>query len=155
MFRKEETMNREDKIFCFKGTHGSICIKEDDKVARKLLMILEGECMGVPNNIAAEKYGYCRQHYYTIVKSFKENGIEGLKEKPVGPKRKHIRTNEVINEIIRHRFLDPEASAAVIAQKIRQSGIKVSQRSVERTITERGLQKKTSFIKSGREAERG
>jgi arginine repressor len=49
----------------------------------------------------------------------------------------------VVTQIIRHRFLDPEASSDVIAQKLRQTGIKVSQRTVERTITEYGLQKKT------------
>lgn len=142
-------MDSKNDTICFKGTHGDICIKKDDKVARKLFMIIEGECMGVPNNKAAKKYGYCRQHYYITVNSFKENGIEGLEDKPFGPRSKHVRTEEVINRIIRYRFLDPDSSAAVITQKMRQSGFKVSQRSVERTITEYGLQKKTPY-KSGK-----
>lgn len=48
----------------------------------------------------------------------------------------------MVSQIIRLRFLDPKASAEVIAQKLRQTGVKVSVRSVERTITEYGLQKK-------------
>ena len=45
--------------------------------------------------------------------------------------------------MIRHRFLDPDASAEVIAQKLCQSGWEISIRSVQRVIEEFGLQKKT------------
>ena len=45
--------------------------------------------------------------------------------------------------MIRHRFLDPDASAEVIAQKLRQTGFAISTRSVQRVIDEYGLQKKT------------
>jgi len=146
-------MNLQNGSFCFTGTHGSLLIKEDDLVSRKFLMLLEGECMGVPDKEVAHRYGYSRQYYYVILKSFKSKGIEGLRNQRSGPKKKHVRTNEVINQIISHRFLDPNASSAVIAQKMRQSGVKISKRSVERTITEKGLQKKTPFIKSEREGE--
>ena len=44
--------------------------------------------------------------------------------------------------MIRHRFLDPEAPAEVIAQKLCQSGWEISIRSVQRVIEEFGLQKK-------------
>ena len=49
----------------------------------------------------------------------------------------------MIRLVIRHRFLDAEASAEVIAQKLRQQGNPISQRSVERIIADYGLQKKT------------
>jgi arginine repressor len=39
--------------------------------------------------------------------------------------------------------LDADASPAVIAQKLRQNGWAISQRSVERVMEEFGLQKKT------------
>jgi hypothetical protein len=45
--------------------------------------------------------------------------------------------------VIRHRFLDPDASAEVIAQKLRQCEWPISTRSVERVIEQFGLQKKT------------
>jgi hypothetical protein len=45
--------------------------------------------------------------------------------------------------VIRHRFLDPEASAQVIGQKLRQAGQPISTRSVERVLEDYGLQKKT------------
>ena len=48
-----------------------------------------------------------------------------------------------MRHVIRHRFLDPDASAAVIAQKLVQTGVVLSIRSVERIIQDYGLQKKT------------
>ena len=139
-----------NESICFTGSHGSLSIKSDDIVTKKILMIIEGECMGVCDRNAAKKYGYSRQHYYIILNSFKENGVAGLMNKQPGPKKNYVRTKKIVHQIIRHRFLDPDTSAAVIAQKMRQSGYNVSHRSVERTITEYGLQKKTPFIKSGK-----
>jgi hypothetical protein len=58
------------------------------------------------------------------------------------------RTAEVVRQVIRHRFMDLDASPEVIAQKLRQSGWKVSTRSVERIIAEYGIQKKTPRVPS-------
>ena len=72
----------------------------------------------------------------------------GLKSKPRGPKTLYRRTGELIRQVIRYRFLDPEASAEVIAQKLRQTGFVISIRSVERVIADYGLQKKTLPVPS-------
>jgi hypothetical protein len=56
--------------------------------------------------------------------------------------RNYRRTDEVVRQVIRHRFLDPEISPEVIAQKLGQTGYSISTRSVERTIADFGLQKK-------------
>ena len=115
-------------------------------------MLVEGECTGVIDSEAARKYGYSRQHYYVVLDSFNSKGTEGFVDQRTGPKRNHVRTDEIVNQIIRHRFLDPDASAEVIAQKMRQSGFKVSQRSVERTVTEYGLQKKLHLLNPGKKS---
>ena len=39
-----------------------------------------------------------------------------------GPKSNYVRTDEVERQVIRHRFLDPDASVDIIAQKLRQAG---------------------------------
>ena len=70
-----------------------------------------------------------------------KDGSQGLIDKKTGSDKKTVRTKEVVNQIIRLRFLDPIASAPVLAQKLTQTGYKISQRSVERTITEFGLKK--------------
>lgn len=116
-------------------------IDEDDHLCKKLAMLIEGQCtIGV--QAAIKKYGYSEQHYYQLLQQYNQNGAEGLINKKRGSNKQPVRTKEIVNQIIRNRFLDPFASAGVIAQKLAQAGYKVSKRSVERTITEYGLQKK-------------
>lgn len=117
-------------------------IRYDDKASLKFLMLIEGTYgRGVKESI--KKYGYTEQRYYQLKKQFIKEGFEALVDGKRGPRNKHVRKELVEMQIIRMRFIDPEASAAVIAQKINQMGIKISRRSVERTITQYGLQKKT------------
>lgn len=117
-------------------------VKQDDKASLKILMLVEGTYgIGVKKSI--EKYGYTEQRYYQLKNEFKESGFEALIDKKRGPRNNHARKKHINMQIIRMRFLDPKASAAVIAQKLNQMGFKISRRSVERTITEYGLQKKT------------
>lgn len=143
----DETGNN---ILQIEGPAGTLPIKADDKLTRQLAMLFEGKCLGLGPTQAARKYGYSKQRYFQVLNAFLEGGSRALIPQKTGPKSSHVRTEEVITEIIRHRFLDPDASAAVIAQKIRQTGTKVSQRSVERTLAERGLQKKTLPLSSQR-----
>ena len=124
-----------------------IKITSDDPVAWKLSMLFEaGVSSGERIEDIARNYGYTREHFYVIKKAFEEKGSNGLADKPKGPKSNYRRTDEIKKQIIRHRFLDPEASCEVIAQKMKQEGKFISQRSVERTINEYGLQKK-GYIK--------
>jgi len=117
-------------------------IKSDDSASRKFLMLVEGAFgQGVKKSI--NKYGYTEQRYYQLLSKFKEHGMEALIDKKRGPKQNTVRSDRVIHQVIRHRFLDPRANSEVIAQKLNQQGIKISKRSVERTIQEYGLQKKT------------
>jgi hypothetical protein len=117
-------------------------IQDDDKATRKLLMLIEGTFgIGVQKSIA--KYGYSEQRYYQLKKAFLECGSQALVDQKTGPKTNTVRTDKVEKQIIRLRFLNPQDSAEVITQKLNQMGLAISQRSVERTITTYGLQKKT------------
>jgi len=125
----------------------NLSVSPEDPVAWKFAMLFEaaqsntgkiGDC--------AREYGYTREHFYSVKRAYELSGTPGLIDKPTGPKTNYVRTDLVKKQIIRHRFLDPEASSGVITQKMQQSGISVSQRSVERTIKEYGLQKK-GYIK--------
>jgi len=122
---------------------GKLNIREDDKVARKLLMLVEGT-FGIGVGKALEKYGYTEPRFYQLKKEFLENGSDALADRKRGPKTNSVRKENVDMLIIRMKFRDPDCSARVIAQKLNQSGTKISLRSVERTITQYGLQKKTS-----------
>ena len=132
-------MEEKINIACENGKIFSI--DPNDKLAVKFAMLLEGQCtIGVKE--AIEKYGYSEQRYYQLYKLFKQGGTTALIDQKRGSTKNSVRTKEIIRQIIRMRFLDPRASAGVISQKLSQIGYKVSKRSVERTITEYGLQKK-------------
>ncbi len=128
------------------GEHGALRVLRDDEVSRKLAMLIEGECEGLGPSGAARKHGFSKQRYHQLRDAFEQGGAQALASKPRGPKRNYRRTDEVVRQVIRHRFLDPEASADVIAQKLRQTGLPISTRSVERVIADYGLQKKTLSV---------
>ena len=116
-------------------------IDEKDSLCKKLSMLIEGHCtIGVKE--AIKKYGYTEQRYYQLLNQYNQGGAGALTDKKRGSDKQPVRTREAVNQIIRLRFLDPFSSAGVIAQKLKQIGYNVSKRSVERTITDYGLQKK-------------
>jgi len=116
-------------------------VDDQDSLAIKLAMLIEGQCtIGVKATI--KKYGYTEQRYYQLLKDYQQGGSQALIDKKPGSDKQPVRTGDAVNQIIRLRFLDPFTSAGVISQKLSQIGYKVSKRSVERTITEYGLQKK-------------
>src|SRR2546426_403537 len=127
----------------FVGPGGSLPIDQDDEVSLKLAMLIEGECGRLGPTPVATKFGFSRQRYFQLRKAFLAEGARGLISLPRGPKTNYRRSDEVVCQTIRHRFLDPEASSEVIAQKLRQSGFAISKRSVDRVFAQFGLQKKT------------
>jgi transposase len=125
------------------GTAGELIVPPGDEITPRLIMLLEGECEGLGAADAARKYGLTRQRYYQMLNSFKNGGALALQPQKRGPKTNYVRTDEVERQVIRHRFLDPDASVDVVAQKLRQAGFPISTRSVERVVEKYGLQKKT------------
>jgi hypothetical protein len=125
------------------GPAGELPVRPDDIGVSRLAMLIEGQCEGVGAVSAAEKFGLSKQRYFQLLKLYHAQGSAGLQAHKPGPKSNHVRTDEVVRQIIRHRFLDPDATVEVIAQKLNQAGFSVSIRSVARVIEEYGLQKKT------------
>jgi hypothetical protein len=134
------------------GPAGSLTIAPDDALARRFLMLMEGQCLEEDIGTVAQKYGYCRQRYYQLLDAFKQGGVPALQPKKTGPKTHYRRTDQAVRQVLRHLFLDPEASPAVVAQKLRQSHLAISLRSVQRVIADYGLQKKTLRPQSRQEA---
>ena len=133
---------------CLIGDAGLLQVPDDDEITRKLSMLIEGECEGLGPSQAAKKFEFSKQRYFQVRATFCQHGANGLLSRKRGPKTNYRRTHEVTRQVIRHRFLDPDASAEVIAQKLRQCGLTISTRSVERIIEQFGLQKKTSSLSS-------
>ena len=130
------------------GPSGELVIRPDDIAVQRFVMLIEGQCEGLGAARAAAKLKLSKQRYFQLLKSYQEHGIAGLEPRKPGPKRNYVRTDEVVRQVIRHRFLDPDASVEVIAQKLCQSGLAISARSVDRVIEEYGLQKKTLSLPS-------
>jgi len=125
------------------GPAGSLPLASTDVLAHRFLMLVEGQCLEDSIAATAQKYGYCRQRYYQLLQDFQEGGLQALQPHKTGPKSNYRRTQQAVLQVMRHRFLDPDASADVIAQKLRQTHFPISLRSVHRTIADLGLQKKT------------
>src|SRR5512141_905755 len=101
------------------GPVGTLEVLPEDEITHKLLMLIEGECQGLGPSAAARKFGFSKQRYFQLRKAYAELGAAGLFSHKRGPKSNYRRSDEVVRQIIRHRFLDPQASAEVIAQKLR------------------------------------
>src|SRR6516162_4298891 len=93
------------------GPSGSIILADDDEITRKLAMLFEGQCEGLGPTQAARKFGYTKQRYFQLLEHFEAQGALALQSKARGPKSNYRRTEEMVRQIIRHRFLDPDASA--------------------------------------------
>jgi transposase len=138
----------DDETVRLQGPAGSLSVPAGDEITLKLAMLFEGECEGLGPVAAARKFGYSRQRYHQLLQTYRKQGALGLLSRQRGPKTHYRRTEAVVRQVIRHRFLDPDASAAVIAQKLQQAGCTLSMRSVERIIAAYGLQKKTLGLSS-------
>lgn len=125
------------------GEGGLLSVRADDEITRKLAMLIEGECQGLGPSQAAQKFGFSKQRYFQLRAAFAQHGALALQSQKRGPKTRYRRTAEVVRQVIRYRFLDPEASAEVIAQRLCQGGWTISVRSVQRVVEDFGLQKKT------------
>jgi transposase len=131
------------------GPAGELPVLADDHVVSRLVMLIEGQCEGLGAAKAAEKLDLSKQRYYQLLKLYYAHGSAGLQGHKPGPKRNYVRSDEVVRQIIRQRFLDPDATVDVIAQKLRQAGFAISTRSIVRVIEEYGLQKKTLSLPPG------
>ena len=132
------------------GPFGQLEIPEDDEIAHKFLMLQEGECEGLGPLRAADKFGFSKQRYFQLRTAFIKRGTRALENQKRGPRTHYRRTAELERQVIRHRYLDPDASPQVIAQKLVQGGFAISIRSVERVLAEYGLQKKTPQVPAAR-----
>ena len=126
-----------DDAYFLVGPRGRLPVSEHDEITRRLAMLYEGQCEEALITETA------RQRYYQLFELFKQAGAAALASAKRGPKGNYRRTDEVIRQIIRYRFLDPDSSPEVIAQKLRQCGYPISASSVKRVIAQFGLQKKT------------
>ena len=122
-----------------RGPGGALKLRPDDRAAQDLALLLEGETSGRPLEEILAEYSCSRSSYYDRLRRFHEHGLAGLLRSPPGPRAPWRRTLEVVRAIVTARLEDPERSAAAIAQTLQARGARVSERSVERTLSQFGL----------------
>ena len=106
------------KTMILEGPHGTLTVLPDDEITIKLAMLFEGQCEGMGPTAAARKFGFSKQRYFQLLQAFDCHGAGALLSQKRGPKTHYRRTSQIVRQVIRHRFLDPDASAQVIAQKL-------------------------------------
>src|ERR1700722_16570578 len=114
------------------GPSGALPLAGHDEVSCKLAMLIAGECLGLGPVAAASAFGYSKQRYFQLREAFAHQGAAALVNHAPGPGRSYRCTEEAVRQAVRHRFLDPNASAEVIAQKLTQSGSPLHTRRGER-----------------------
>ena len=135
------SMNKD--LRAIRGPAGMLPVRRDDDAGVDLLMLIEGETSGRPLDAVLQEFGRSRSTYYEKLRRFREHGVEGLLERPSGPRTAWRRPIEVVRFIVRVRLEDPSRGAAEIAGELLRQGHAVSVRSVERTLTQFGLTRAT------------
>ena len=107
-----------DQKYFLTGPAGQLEIPNDDEITLKLAMLYEGECTELGPLAAARKFGYSKPRYFQLRHLLAEQGATALQSQPRGPKSNYRRTDQIVRQVIRHRFLDPDASVEVIAHDI-------------------------------------
>lgn len=122
-----------------KGPGGALRVRPDDLAAIDLAMLIEGETSGRPLDEVLALYGRSRSTYYEKLRRFREEGLEGLRAKPPGPRAPWRRPIEIQRFVVSTRIRHPEQSAADIAAALERLGHRISIRSVERTLSQFGV----------------
>lgn len=138
-----DTLKFDPKTHQVIGPAGALPVAASDQQASRFLMLLEGECLESNITAVAQHYGFSRPRYYQLLEDYKTGGLPALEPQKTGPKSNYRRTDQAVRQVLRYRFLDPNASPEVITQKLCQTHFRISLRSVHRIIADYGVQKKT------------
>jgi transposase len=122
-----------------RGPGGALPLRSDDELTLDLAMLIEGETSGRELDDVLREFGRSRSTYYEKLRRFREQGVEGLRARPPGPRNSWRRPLEVVRYIVTARLRHPERSATAIAEDLARVGHTVSVRSVERTLSQFGL----------------
>ena len=90
---------------------------------------------GVPVSQAAALFGVSRPTWYQAQRAYEAGGLPGLLPDRPGPRRAHKLSEEVVEALRAARSEQPELSAAVLVELVRERfGISVHRRSIDRAL---------------------
>ena len=83
------------------GPAGTLTVHPDDEVARKILMLVLGECTNLGPNDAARLFGFSRQRYYQLLQGYQREGSGALSSSVPGPKPGVRSPHEPLRQFLR------------------------------------------------------
>jgi transposase len=108
-----------------------------DRVQVRYEMLRRHRVEGRPVSTVAAAFGVSRQAFYMTDRAFEKQGIPGLLPRPLGPRRNHKCTDEVLDFVERHRdegANDPQSIAEAVRRRF---GLTIHPRSLDRALARR------------------
>ena len=140
-------MQKSQKIV--KGERDKFVIDLRDPTQTRYEMVRELMLSGEAKEKICRSYGYTRASGHIYQKAWQENRWEGLKDKPKGPQRNYVRTEDAEQKVLSIRFNRPELDMYDIRDLLKNEGEVISARSVARILSKHGVTlKKTRKLAS-------
>lgn len=140
-------MQKSKKIV--EGERGKFVIDLRDSTQTRYEMVRELTLNSEAKEKICRSYGYTRASGHIYEKAWQENRWEGLKDKPKGPQRNYVRTEDVEQKVLSIRFKHPELDMYDIRDLLKNEEEVISARSVARILSKHGVTlKKTKKLAS-------
>lgn len=130
-------MEKREKVV--EGKRGRFVIDLRDPIQTRYEMVRELNLSGESKEKICQSYGYTRASGHIYQKAWGENRWEGLSDKPRGPQRNYIRTEDIEERVLSIRFKRPELDMYDIRDLLEKEGKQISARSVARILSEHGV----------------
>lgn len=130
-------MEKREKVV--EGQRGRFIIDLGDPLQTRYEMVRELSLSGGAKEKICSTYGYTRASGHIYQRAWGENKWEGLKDKPRGPQRNYIRTEDIEERVLSIRFNRPELDMYDIRDLLEKEGKIISARSVARILSEHGV----------------
>jgi len=121
------------------GERGKFVIDLRDPIQTRYEMVRELSLSSEPKEKICRSYGYTRASGHIYQKAWEGNRWEGLKDKPRGPQRNYVRTEDVEQRVLSIRFKRPELDMYDIRDLLQKEGKIISPRSVARILSKHGV----------------
>lgn len=130
-------MKKWEKIV--EGQRNRFAIDLRDPIQTRYEMVRELILSGESKEKICQSYGYTRASGHIYQKAWRENRWKGLNDKPRGPQRNYIRTEDIEERVLSIRFKGPELDMYDIRDLLEKEGKQISARSVARILSEHGV----------------
>ena len=130
-------MEKREKVV--EGQRGEFVIDLRDPIQTRYEMVRELNLSGESKEKICQSYGYTRASGHIYQKAWMKNRWKGISDKPRGPQRNYVRTEDVEQRVLAIRFKRPELDMYDIGDLLKKEGEVISARSVARILSKHGV----------------